>query len=76
MSRLPALKPKEVLRALVRAGFFVEHQRGSHVRLRHPFKRHLRVTIPYHARFDLPPSVVHSIINQTEFSRDEFLDFL
>ena len=28
--RLPALKPRKVLQALKRAGFFVHHSRGSH----------------------------------------------
>ena len=28
--RLPALKPKEVIRALERAGFFIHHTSGSH----------------------------------------------
>ena len=30
-SRLPALTPRQVLRALQRAGFFVHHVRGSHI---------------------------------------------
>ncbi len=29
--RLPALKPKQVIKALSKAGFFVDHQAGSHV---------------------------------------------
>jgi predicted RNA binding protein YcfA (HicA-like mRNA interferase family) len=29
--RLPALKPKQVIRALRNAGFFIDHQTGSHV---------------------------------------------
>ncbi len=76
MSKLPALKPKQVLKVLLRAGFYIHHQRGSHVQLRHPLKTHLRVTIPYHTKFDLPPSVIHSILKQAEISREEFLKLL
>jgi predicted RNA binding protein YcfA (HicA-like mRNA interferase family) len=36
---LPTLKPKEVLKALQRAGFYIHHQTGSHIvlniRLKH-----------------------------------------
>ena len=46
--RLPALKPREVLRALQRAGFFVHHTSGSHYILKHPDKPNLRVSVAYH----------------------------
>src|ERR1700741_365589 len=46
--RLPAVKPREVLRGLRRAGFFVHHTSGSHHVLKHPGKLHLRVTLPFH----------------------------
>jgi predicted RNA binding protein YcfA (HicA-like mRNA interferase family) len=48
--RLPALKPKDILRLLEREGFFVHHVSGSHYVLKHPHKRHLRVTRPWHGR--------------------------
>jgi len=76
MTKLPALKPKKVLKALLRAGFYIHHQTGSHVQLRHPQKLHLRVTIPYHSKFDLPPSVINSILKQAEISKEEFLKLL
>lgn len=76
MSRLPVLKPRRVLRALERAGFVVHHQRGSHAQLRHPSKPHLHVTIPRHDRFDMPRSVLRSILRQAELSEEEFLELL
>ena len=45
---LPALKPKDVLRALTRAGFFIHHTTGSHHVLKHPDKHLLRVTLAWH----------------------------
>ena len=48
--RLPSLKPKDVLRLLQRAGFFVHHVSGSHYVLKHPEKANLRVTLPWHSR--------------------------
>ncbi|MFZ0878019.1 MAG: type II toxin-antitoxin system HicA family toxin [Candidatus Acidiferrales bacterium] len=51
---VPVIKPRQILRALLRAGFVINHQSGSHAQLRHPLKPHLRVTVPRHDRFDLP----------------------
>jgi predicted RNA binding protein YcfA (HicA-like mRNA interferase family) len=47
MSRLPMLKPEQVLNALEKAGFQMVRQRGSHVRLRHGDGR--VVTVPVHS---------------------------
>jgi predicted RNA binding protein YcfA (HicA-like mRNA interferase family) len=35
-ARLPALKSKDVFRALNRAGFYLHHTTGSHYYLKHP----------------------------------------
>jgi predicted RNA binding protein YcfA (HicA-like mRNA interferase family) len=75
-SVLPLLKPRLILRALLRAGFYVHHQSGSHAQLRHSTKSHLRVTVPRHDRFDLPRPVLRSILRQAEMSVEEFLDVL
>jgi len=73
--RLPAVKPKEVLRALGRAGFFVHHTSGSHHVLKHPGKAHLRVTVPFHNR-DLKRRTLASIIEQAGLTAEEFRDLL
>ena len=74
MSRLPALKPKEVLAALQRAGFDVVRVRGSHYQLFNPITRS-RVTVPHHTR-DLTKATLSSILNQTGMSIDDFLTLL
>ncbi len=67
MSRkLPALKPKEVIRALQRAGFFVHHTTGSHYILKHPGKLGLRVTIAYHTN-DLKRQTLASFIEHSDY---------
>jgi predicted RNA binding protein YcfA (HicA-like mRNA interferase family) len=73
--RLPAIKPREVLRALGRAGFFIHHTSGSHHVLKHPGKPHLRVTVPYHNK-DLKRRTLASIIEQAGLTPDEFRDLL
>ena len=73
--RLPSLTPKEILRALQRAGFFVHHTSGSHYILKHPHRPTLRVTVAFHNR-DLKRRTLESIVEQSGLSVDEFLTFL
>ena len=73
--RLPALKPKEVLRLLQREGFVVHHVSGSHYVLKHPGKKHLRVTLPWYGR-DLKRGTLGSIIQQAGYTNSEFLELL
>jgi predicted RNA binding protein YcfA (HicA-like mRNA interferase family) len=73
--RLPAVRPRQVLRALQQAGFFVHHTSGSHYILKHPVKTHLRVTLPYH-NHDLKRRTLESIIEQAGLTHDAFIDLL
>lgn len=73
--RLPSLTPKEVLRALYRAGFFVHHTSGSHYILKHPDRPMLRVTVAFHNR-DLKRRTLESIVEQSGLSVEEFLKVL
>ncbi len=74
-SRLPALKPKEVLRALQRAGFFIHHTTGAHYILKHPGKPTLRITLPFHNK-DLKRRTLESIIKQAGLTRGDFQKLL
>lgn len=46
MTRLPVLSGPEVVAILVKHGFAVLRQKGSHVRLAHPDGR--KITVPVH----------------------------
>jgi predicted RNA binding protein YcfA (HicA-like mRNA interferase family) len=70
--KVPALKPKMVIRARERGGFYVHHVSGSHYILK---KNGLRVTVPYHGR-DLKPRTLASIIEQSGMTVEEFLSLL
>ena len=76
MPKIPPTKTKRVINALLKAGFYIHHQTGSHVQLRHETKPSLRVTVPRHDRFDLPPFVINSILKQANLLRNDFLKFL
>ena len=73
--RLPALRPREVIRALERAGFFVARSSGSHRLVKHPDHPERSVTIAVHAT-DLKLGTLRSIIKQAGFTVEEFLELL
>ncbi|TMC55454.1 MAG: addiction module toxin, HicA family [Chloroflexi bacterium] len=72
MPKLPALKAREVARALERAGFQLVLQQGSHAQ----FKRgSLLVTVPMHSG-DLNPNTLRSILRQAKMSIDELRELM
>jgi predicted RNA binding protein YcfA (HicA-like mRNA interferase family) len=72
MPKLPVLKPKEIIRALERAGFVFERQKGSH---RIYVKDNIGVTIPFHNK-DMKPKTLKHIIKQSGFDLKDFLELL
>ena len=72
---LPVLTPRKVLKALKRAGFYVDHTRGGHYYLKHPVRAELRVTLGLHFK-DLKREVLSSIIGQAGMTVEEFLKLL
>ena len=72
--KLPRVTPDEVTKALVKLGFSVSRQSGSHRIYRNPQGK--RVTIPYHKGKVLHPKVLKSILRDAELSLDEFQKLL
>jgi predicted RNA binding protein YcfA (HicA-like mRNA interferase family) len=75
MPKLPGINGHEVLRVLLKAGFYIHHQSGSHARLFHNQRPELRVTIPVHKK-DLPEKTLKSILKQADLEETEFLKLL
>jgi predicted RNA binding protein YcfA (HicA-like mRNA interferase family) len=71
MSPLPVLKAREVVAVLKRMGFEESHQRGSHLRLKHPDGR--QVTLPVHYGKDLNRNMLRAILSQARVTEQEFL---
>ena len=73
--KIPLLSGKEVLSLLVKIGFVVKRQKGSHVTLykKNSDGKGLYVTIPIHGNKELLPKTFASILRQAELSREEFL---
>ena len=74
MTRLPALRPREVIAALERAGYVVVRVKGSHYQLHNPTTGR-RVTVPFHGR-DLSRATLVSILTQAGIPVAEFLKLL
>src|SRR4029077_11869632 len=75
MPKLPRISAKKLLRVLLRTGFYVHHQRGSHVNLRHATKSHLHIVVPNHGG-DLAPKTIKSILAQAELTVAELIALL
>ena len=74
MSRLPSLKPRQIVAALEGGGFTVIRIVGSHYQMfNERTRRH--TTVPHHTR-DLPRGTVAAIIQQAGVTREEFLALL
>jgi predicted RNA binding protein YcfA (HicA-like mRNA interferase family) len=63
VTRLPRVKPRQVLAALERAGFIIMRSKGSHHFLRHRNDPNRRTVIAIHAE-DLPEGTLHDILKQ------------
>jgi len=72
MSRLPSLTPKEVVKALEKAGFTVVRVKGSHYQLK---KGNLLVTVPMHGG-DLSKTTLRSVLRQAKMRAEDLLEFL
>ena len=72
--RLPALRPRKVLKALRKAGFYEDHRTGSHVILYkegHPNP----VSVPWHSKA-LKRGTLFRIIKDAGLTPEEFLKLL
>ena len=70
--RLPSLKPRQVIRALERAGFVIARIRGSHHILVHRDDPRRMTNVPAHAGRDLARGTLMDIIKQAGLTVDEF----
>lgn len=75
MSILPMLRYAAIIAALIKAGFIIVRQKGSHVFLRHAIDPTRFATVPKHAR-DISRKDLASILRQSKLSVDQFLKLL
>ena len=76
--KLPTVSGKEVVSFLIKQGFMVKRQKGSHCTLykQNSEGKGLYVTVPVHANEELLPKTLFSILRQAELSREEFIQLI
>jgi predicted RNA binding protein YcfA (HicA-like mRNA interferase family) len=74
MPRLPTVRAQQLIRALERAGFEIDHQTGSYVVL-YRASDDRRVVVPRHSR-DLGRGLTLRTIKSAGLTRDEFVELL
>lgn len=70
MPRLPRLKGKEVVTALLKIGFEIFRVRGSHHFLKHPDGR--CTVVPLHSGETVGPGLLTKILRDVEMTKEEF----
>lgn len=71
MPGIPILKPREVSAILLRLGFVLVRQRGSHQQFRHPDGR--GTTVPNHSGRDISPALLRQIAADIGLTIAEFI---
>jgi predicted RNA binding protein YcfA (HicA-like mRNA interferase family) len=74
VAKLPAVRPREVIRFLEQNGFVLDHTSGSHFVFYHPASRR-RAVVPRHNR-DMPKGTLLSLLREAGFTRNEMIAFL
>jgi len=73
--KLPVVSGNHVIKALIKGGFFVVRQKGSHVRLEKISNGDIiKITVPLHN--PLKAGTFIQIIKDAGLTKDEFIDLL
>ncbi|MFC1612989.1 type II toxin-antitoxin system HicA family toxin [Patescibacteria group bacterium] len=74
MPKLPSVKPAQMIKALKRAGFYVDHISGSHYIL-YKDDQSPPIVVPFHKK-DLKIGTLSGILKQAKISVQEFIKLL
>lgn len=72
MTKLPVVSHKEIIKVAQSLGFLKDHQKGSHLVMRHP-EAHQRVVIPIHAGKTVKKGTLKGILRDLEISTADFV---
>ena len=74
MPKLPVASGLKIVKVLVKIGYEVDHQTGSHLILRHKEEPHRRLTVPNHR--GVAKGTLRAIIKQSGLTVEEFIKLL
>ncbi|MDW7728263.1 MAG: type II toxin-antitoxin system HicA family toxin [Candidatus Methanoperedens sp.] len=72
--KLPVVSGNEAVKALSKAGFYIHHQKGSHIVLKKDGAPDMRVVVPNHK--EIKRGMLRSIIRDAGLTVDEFVFLL
>jgi len=72
--KLPVVSGIDVVKALAKAGYELDHQTGSHMILRRKEPPHLRITVPNHK--EIAKGTLRAIIRESDLTVEEFVRLL
>ncbi len=72
--KLPVVSGIEVVKALTKVGFELDHQTGSHMILRRKEPPHLRITVSNHK--EIAKGTLRAIIRDSGLTVEEFVRLL
>lgn len=73
MSKLPQVKPRQLINIFTKQGFILTRQVGSHARLKHSDGR--KITVAMHNK-PIAPGTFNAILKQANMTRKDFLKLL
>lgn len=71
MPKLPALKPREIVKKLKKLGFIEHHQVGSYLTMKNPLTNK-RAVIPMHLK-DIKKGTLSAILRESGIDKEEFI---
>lgn len=74
MPKLPVVSGLEVVKALSKIGYRIDHQTGSHIILRQETYPHRRLTVPNHR--EIARGTLRAIIRESGLTVEEFINLL
>jgi len=74
VTKLPVVSGRDLAKALAKIGYLHDHQRGSHMILRHQNPPHRRLTIPDHK--EIARGTLKNIMREAGLTLEELLDLL
>jgi len=74
VTKLPVVSGRDFAKALAKVGYLHDHQKGSHIILRHQDPPHRRITIPDHK--EIAKGTLKNIIREAGLTLEELLDLL
>ena len=73
--KIPVITAKKLIRALKKAGFIEDRQKGSHLTLINP-GTNKTITIPVHTGVDIGKGLLKNIISASGLTTEKFINLL